>query len=51
MVFKNHESLIGHFLNPSLTQRASLIALGKESSCNAGDTGLIPGSGELLEKG
>ena len=28
MVFKKHESLIGHFLNPSLTQRASLIAQG-----------------------
>ena len=26
MAFKKHESLIGYFLNPSLTQRASLIA-------------------------
>ena len=24
---------------------------GKESACNAGDTGLIPGSGKSLEKG
>ena len=26
-------------------ERASLVALGKESACNAGDAGLIPGSG------
>ena len=32
---------------------ASLIAqlVGKESACNAGDPGSIPGSGRLLEKG
>ena len=26
-------------------------SVGKESTCNAGDPGSIPGSGDLLEKG
>ena len=46
------QNLKGYCLNIQDIFRASLIAsVGKESACNAGDLGLIPGSGRSSGEG
>ena len=44
-------TLVGGFFTTSTITGASLVAQGKESTCNPGEAGLIPGLGKSPKEG